>query len=67
MKFSNKAIFRWTVIILIAAIVAAYVLMCAFFLLISWVANDYKSGCIGWGMATAGSVIIPAIGRLFVK
>ena len=50
MKFSNKALLRIVITALLIGLVVGYVLLCAFFLLCSWVAKNHQMGCIGLGM-----------------
>lgn len=62
-KPTNKQILKWTIIVLLAAIVAAYVLFCAFCLLCGWLGNDFKLFGLGLGGFNLPLVIAYVIGK----
>lgn len=60
---SSKKIIAWTIIVLLAAIIAAYVLFCAFCLLCGWIAGDYRLFSLGIG----GYTLPVALASIFGK
>lgn len=63
MRFNHKALLRIVILALLVGLIVGYVLMCLFFLVISWVAQDYTFGCIGWGMAAAPAFALSIFGK----